>query len=223
MINTSLRCREGNLHLIKIPPKYKQQVLKIAKKSLTEAIELFKYEKSVETVIFASSPEFVIPETGIGAHALLQGDIVINIDFSRKDALSVIQKELASTIYHEFSHVVRQSVNKKLFDNLFESLIAEGIASYIEATLFSKNVPYVSPIKNEKKYWIGAQKDFNNSKYDHYEWFFGTKKLPRWIGYRLGYLLINSFTEKNKLSISKLTRIKSSEVLKHFHEIFLPN
>ena len=206
--------------MIKIPKKYRVQVAKTAERALTGAGELFAYRKPVETVIFSSIPEFVIPEVGIGANATIQGDIIVNIDFSRRDIKKVIQKELSPTLYHEFSHVVRASVHKNLYATLSESFITEGIASYIEKKVFRKKVPYIKPIKNERKYWLQAQKNMCKKDYDHSKWFFGTKKLPRWIGYRLGYLIVNSFMERQKnLTLAQLVRIKSHNVLRDFQSL----
>lgn len=200
--------------MIKIPKKYRVQVAKTAERALAGAGELFAYRKPVETVIFSSIPEFVIPEVGIGANATIQGDIIVNINFSRRDIKRVIQKELPSALYHEFSHVVRANIYKNLYATLDESLLTEGIASYIEKKVFRKKVLYVEPIKNEKKYWLRAQKNMCKKTYDHSEWFFGTKKLPRWIGYRLGYLIVNCFMKQNKkISFDQLVRIRSGEVL----------
>lgn len=211
------QCKRGTLHLIKIPKKYRVQVAKTAERALAGASELFAHSKPVETVIFSSIPEFVIPEVGIGANATIQGDIIVNIDFSRHDIKRVIQKELPSALYHEFSHVVRASVHKKLYATLNESFITEGIASYIEKETFPKKIPYIEPIKNEGKYWLQAQKIMNKNFYDHGEWFFGTKKLPRWIGYRLGYLIVNSFMECQKnLTLAQLVETKSRNVLQEF-------
>ena len=207
------QCKGGTLHLIGIPKKYRVQVAKTVEKALTEASEFFVYHKPVETVIFSSISEFVVPEVGIGAHAIIQGDIVININFSRRDIKKVIEKELPATLYHEFSHVVRASIYKNLYATLAESLITEGIASYIEKKVFQKKVPYIEPIKNEKKYWLLAQKNLHKKFYDHREWFYGTKKLPRWIGYRLGYLIVDSFMKCQKnLTLAQLVRIKSHRV-----------
>ncbi|MBI1984929.1 MAG: hypothetical protein HYS60_02340 [Candidatus Wildermuthbacteria bacterium] len=214
MPNISKQCKGGTLHLVKIPGKYRVQVAKIAERVLIEASKLFAYRKPVETVIFSSTPYFVTPEVGIGAHATIQGDIVVNIDFSRRDIKRVIQKELSSAIYHEFSHMVRASVHKKLYATLSESLITEGIASYIEKKVFRKKVLWIESIKNEREYWLQARKSMYKKDYDHNEWFFGTKKLPRWIGYRLGYLLVSSFMKRQKnLSLSQLVRVRSSEIL----------
>jgi len=217
MVGISKQYKGGAVHLIKIPKKYKTQVAKRAEKSLAGASKLFIYRKPVETVIFSSAPEYVIPEVGLGAYTTRQGVIIVNVDFSRRDITKVIQKEFPSTLYHEFSHVVRASVYKKLYATLIESLITEGIASYVEKKVFRKKVPYIEPIRNERKYWLQLQKSMNRNTYDHGEWFYGKKKLPRWIGYRLGYLIVNSFMEQQKnLSLAKLVRTRSFEILRGF-------
>lgn len=217
MVGLSEQCKKGTLHLIKIPKKYKTQVAKRAEKALAGASELFVYRKAVEVVIFSSIPEYVIPEIGLGAYTTLQGAIIVNIDFSRRDTMKVIQKELPSTLYHEFSHVVRSSVYKNLYATLIESIITEGIASYVEKKISRKKVPYIEPIRNERKYWVQLRKAMDRNAYDHGKWFFGTKKLPRWIGYRLGYLIVDSSMKQQKnLSLAQLVRTKSCDILRGF-------
>src|SRR3989344_7575893 len=129
MLKIHKLCKGGSLHLIKTPKNYVPQIARVTEKTLAEAGELFAYRKPVEIVIFSSIPDFVIPELGIGAHATIQGDVVVNIDFSRRDIKHIIQKELSPTLYHEFSHVVRASIYRDLYATLSESLITEGIAS----------------------------------------------------------------------------------------------
>jgi len=223
MVGISKQCKGGTLHLIKIPKKYKTQVSKGAEKALAGASELFVYRKAVETVVFSSTSEYVIPEVGVGAYTTRQGVIIVNVDFSRRDITKVIQKEFPSTLYHEFSHVVRASVYKKLYATLIESLITEGIASYVEKKVSRKRVPYIKPIRNERRFWFQLQKSMNRDTYDHGEWFYGKKKLPRWIGYRLGYLIVNSFMEQQKnLSLAQLVRTKSFEILREFQFLTSP-
>lgn len=207
------QCKGGTLHLIKIPLKYRSQISQTAKQALANASKLFGYHRYVEIVIFSSAPDFVIPQVGIGAHATIQGDVVVNIDFLRRDITRVIKNELPSTLYHELSHVVRKSVHQDLYETLLESLVTEGIASYIEKKVFGKNVPYIKRIRNEREYWQKARKDMNKKTYNHAEWFFGRGKLPRWIGYRLGYLLVDSFMKRRKnLSFAQLARTESRKV-----------
>ena len=217
-MNKNTKCKRGNFHLIKIPGRYIRSIEKSALSALREARVLFQYEKPIEVVVFSSISAIVIPELGIGAHALSQGDIVVNIDFARKDIVKIIQRELPSTLFHEFSHVVRGSVIKDPYAILLDALITEGIASYIEKHIYKYAVPYIRHIKNEDQLWKKAQRILRKKNYtwnDHAEWFLGGGKLPRWIGYRLGYLMVLSYMKHYRnTSMADLTRMKASKILK---------
>ena len=216
MTGVSQQCEGGMLHLIKIPRKYGVQVAKTAERALVQAGELFAYRKPVEVVVFSSYPEVVIPELGIAGKSIYEGDIVIDIDFSRKDIPHVINKELPSTLLHEFSHIVREAT-VGYGKTLLGALISEGIGSYVENKLLRRTMPYTKPIRHELKYWQKAKRFLGKKTYNHFEWFFGRGKLPRWIGYRLGYLLVDSFMQRQEnLSLEQLVRIKSHEVLRAF-------
>lgn len=204
------------LHLIKILKRHKVQVAQTAENALARASELFAYRKPVEVAVFSSHPDVVIPELGIGGRSIYRGDIVIDIDFSRKDIFHIINKELSSTIYHEFSHIVRDAT-VGYGKTLSEVLVSEGIGSYVENKLYHTTMPYTKPIRHERKYWQRAKRLLGKKTYDHLEWFFGRGKLPRWIGYRLGYLIVDSFMKQQKnLPLSQLVRTKSHEILRGF-------
>lgn len=212
--------------MIKIPKEYKREVGITAEKSFDKAGELFVFQKSVEVIILPKISEIVIPEIGIGAITDHQGYIYISIDFSRRDIKKIIKEQLPLTIYHELSHIIRMHLFGNLVKNLLDNLIAEGIASYIEKEVFNKRISYIEPIQNEMRYWRKAQKILRKKKYNYEDrsgWFYGTKKLPRWIGYRLGYLLVDSFMQRQKnLSLAQLIRTKSSEVLRGAGDIYNP-
>ena len=215
MKNQVKRCKGGLLHLVKIPKQKAFSVEKQVIKVLEKGKGILNYKKSIEIVIFSSLKEFVIPEIGIVGHALSQGDIVINIDFSRKDIKNIIDKWLPSAIYHELSHVVRENTAGGCYDTLLDALITEGIACYAEKEICGMNLPYIKPIKREKEFWKKAKTKLCRKKYNYNEWFFGSKKLPRWIGYRLGYLIVSSFMQENRnISLAKLVRTKSKIILK---------
>ncbi len=215
--NRIKRCKNGILHLIKIPVRHARSVERSALDALEQAGKLLQYKKPAEVVVFSATPESVIPELGIGAHALSQGDIVVNIDFARKDIRKIIQKELPSTLFHEYSHVVRGSVFKDPYATLFDALVTEGIASYLEKSVIKNNVPYIKLIRGENRFWLKAKKILRKKNYTwdtHREWFFGGGKLPRWIAYRLGYLIISSFMMNHRdTSMAKLTRMKAEDIL----------
>lgn len=217
MSKIAQRCKHGTLHLIKIPIKYEREVGIVAEKSFSEAGKLFAFQKPVEVTIFPKIPEIIIPEIGIGGRTTERRDIIIAIDFSRHNIENIIRTQLPSIIYHELSHVIR-SIHKNLNITLLESLVTEGIASYIEKGVFKRKVLYIEPIIGETKYWKIAQKNFENKKYsykDYSEWFFGANKLPRWIGYRIGYLMIERYMQKNpKTSFTQLIHLDSKKIIK---------
>lgn len=207
------RCRGGSIHLIKIPQRYQQEITATITSTLKRGAELFNYKKPVEVAVFSSSPALVIPELGIGGSSVFEGDIIIDINFSRKDISHVIKKELPSQLYHELSHVVREAT-VGYGETLLGVLVSEGVGSYVENRLSHRTMPYTKPIWNELKYWEKAKPLLSKKNYNHSEWFFGTGKLPRWIGYRLGYLLVDSFMKRQKnLSLSQLVRTKSNKIL----------
>ena len=217
-MNKNTKCKGGNLHLIKIPKRYIRSVERSALGAFKEVRVLFKYEKPVEIVVFSSIPGMVIPELGIIGHALGQGDIVIDIDFQRKDVAKIIQKELPNSLFHEFSHIVRGTITKIPGTTLLEDFIIEGIGSYIEKHICKNVPPYIKPIKNEELLFKKAKRAFQKKSYtwrDHVVWFYGQGTLPRWIGYRLGYLIVSGYMKNNKnTSMADLTRMKASEIFK---------
>lgn len=214
MSKIAQQCKSGTLHLVKIPEKYKEKIGMIAEKSFDDAGKLFAFQKPVEAVIFPNIPEMVISEMGIGGITTDRGDIVISMDFSRRNIKNIIEKHLPTTIYHELSHAVRGTWE---YQTLLESVVGEGIASYIETKIFNVKIPYIEPIQNEMKYWKQAQENWQKkqSYEERREWFFGSKKLPRWIGYRLGYLMMEGYMKSRpEISFAQLVRLDAGEILK---------
>lgn len=189
--------------------EYRAEIARIAQDALDEASEIFDFSKLVELVIFSTSAHFVIREIGMSAYASLEGFITCMFDFARRDIEKVIQRELRPSLFHELSHIVRVDLFGNLMANLPENMVSEGIACYIEKKMGGK-VPYTKPIEGEMKYWQKAKKMMAKKEYtyeDRQEWFVGAGKLPRWIGYRLGYLLVAEYMKKHpKISVAELVR-----------------
>ncbi len=210
----SKNCEQGNIHLIGIPSNKRGVVLSHAKESLDKARGILKYEKQVDVVVIEAQDFFVIPKLGIGGSAIGKSCIEVKIDFSRKDLQKIIDVELPSTIYHELAHLVRE--NSIGYGNtLLDSFVSEGVSCFVEKSILpNRKIPYIQKIKNEKKLWDKAKKLLGETKYNYSEWFFGSGKLPNWTGYRLGFLLVENFAKKNKISLEKLVRLHSKEILK---------
>ena len=214
MIMKSKNCEKGNIHLVGIPLQKRGAILGHSIKALDKARKLLKYEKRVDIVVIEAQDFFVIPKLGIGGSAIGKSCIEVKIDFSRKDLRKIVEVELPSTIYHELAHLVRED-SIGYGKTLLDSFVSEGISCFVEKSILpNRKIPYIQKIKDEKKLWNKAQKILDKTKYNHSEWFFGSGKLPNWTGYRLGYLIVESYANKTKISLDKLTRTSSKNILK---------
>jgi len=52
-------CKSGNLHLIGVPTKWKQDIIKNTNQALRKAFEVLNYKKNIEIVVF-SAPLIVL-------------------------------------------------------------------------------------------------------------------------------------------------------------------
>ena len=208
-------CNNKNIHLIGIQDEYRNRISDSIKKGLEMASSILKYSSSVEVVVFDSEDWDVHKKLNLSAHARIYY-IDIKICFYRKglDFNHLFNVDIPATIYHELAHVVR--VNSVGYaENLLQDIIDEGIACYIEK--FSKlgpSQPYINPIDGEDKYFNEARKHFKERlDYNlHSRWFYGSADLPEWIGYRLGYLMVNKFMEGNKVGIDELVRLRAEVI-----------
>ena len=153
----------------------------------------------------------VIPQLGITGSAVGKSCIEIKIDFSRKDVDTIVTAEIPPTIYHELSHLVRE--NRLGYGNtLLDAMVSEGVACYVEKSVSTRKIPYIQPVKNEEVWWSKAQDSFNDVEYNLSAWFFGTGELPNWIGYRLGYVMVERYMIKYQVDLSELNTIPSKEI-----------
>lgn len=209
--------KKGNVHLVGVQTKYRSKVGESAIKGLNTAAKLLKYKKAVDVAIFDAEAWDIHPKMSLSAHARVYY-IDIKMCFYRTDidVKEMIDIELPLTIQHEFSHVVRANT-VGYPETLLDAVIDEGIACYVEQ--FSKpdrNIPYLTKHAKETLYLENAKKLFDNkiSTELHNEWFFGGKKLPEWIGYRLGFLIVQKFMENNPTALDVLCRTSSKDILK---------
>lgn len=210
-------CKRGNIHLIGIPKKHRAAVLVHALAGLRGAAGTLRYKKDIDVVIFDAEYWDIHPQMSVSAHSRIHY-IDAKICFYRKDRSidSIINTELPLAIYHEVSHVVRASTIG-YGETLLDSFIQEGIACFVEQSIMpERTIPYIQKIENEHLFWLQARKHFSQkitSKL-HSDWFFGTGALPNWIGYRLGYLIVQQFMNTHAIRLATLVRMSSRKILK---------
>ena len=209
-------CKEGNIHFVGVSKKYHKKLFDTISGALYSAGENFKYKKNVDIAIFDAEFWDIPSGMDLVAHARVYY-IDCKICFYRKDIdiKKVISVELPLTIHHEFSHVVRANT-VGYPETLLDSFIDEGIACYIEQIIKpDRSIPYIQKHENESDFWSKIKNDISQvlTSEIHNEWFFGTGKLPNWIGYRLGFLIVKSFMDKHNLTFDKLVRTPSKKIL----------
>jgi hypothetical protein len=209
-------CEKGNIHLIGVQKEFRDRTEAAVKKGLDMASRVLKYNNPVDVAVFDSEDWDVHSKLSLSAHARVYY-IDIKICFYRKglDLERLFNVDLPATIYHELSHVVRAN-SVGYAENLIQDIIDEGIACYVEeASGLSPQQPYISPIKDEERYMeevLGHAQDKLTSDM-HSRWFYGAVDLPEWIGYRIGYVLVKKYMEKNKVSLDQLVRTKAEVIV----------
>lgn len=174
---------------------------------------------NLDIAIF-DSPETTIPELGIGGHTINQNYISISIDPEKASLKTIFFEELIDTLAHEFHHVARwRTIGYG--KTLLEAMITEGLADHFANEVTGRKEPHLWNKALDKKQ-IGvflnkAQKEFNDKKYSHREWFFGSKdkKIPKWTAYSLGYYLVEEYLKKHSSeSGASLYKTKAKEFIK---------
>lgn len=105
---------------------------------------------------------------------------------------------LQRTVCHEYNHAVYR--DKHSWNTLLDSFIFEGLAEHFvddviggERSLWTKAVSK----HKAKEYFAQLKEDLQKTTL-YFDVFFGGKKYPLWLGYTIGYYLIQDFLKKNK-------------------------
>ena len=144
--------------------------------------------------------DIIIPEDGVGGRARTSDFIEFALD-EEKATKNLISEMVA----HELCHAARWGKNDEWINSLFDGMISEGIATYLEAefvknrkekTVFIKTILERTDNENEKI--LEKLRDQLDSNYYDYDTIFfnGNDELPRWSGYSLGYYLVKKYLEK---------------------------
>ena len=174
------------------------------KKAVKEA-EQYVYPKlkvdwDIDLLVTNRLYDIIIPEDGVGGCTRASDFIEFAID-EGKATESLISEMVA----HELCHAGRWGKNDEWANSLFDEVVSEGIATYLEAefvkdrnekTVFIKTILERSDEENEKILEkLRSQLDLNYYDYDTI-FFNGSNELPRWAGYSLGYYLVKKYLKK---------------------------
>lgn len=159
----------------------------------------------------------VIPEKGHAGFCPEAGVVYITVDpesnaFCKNYAYS-IERMLA----HELHHAARWQ-GPGYGSTLGEALVSEGLAGHFSLELFGGEPELWERLRSDivQPYTSQLHDSWQRTDYDHNAWFFGTRDLPRWLGYTAGFNLISRYLAVSPhLKASMLANINAEE-LKQF-------
>ena len=164
-----------------------------------------KIDWDIDLLVTNRLRDIVIPEDGVGGCTRTADFIEFAINEEK-----ATENLISEMIAHELCHAARWGKNDELIIALFDGMISEGIATYLEAefvkdreekTVFIKTILERSDNEN-KKILEELRDQLDSNYYDYYTIFFnGNDKLPRWAGYSLGYYLVKKYLEKTNKGI----------------------
>lgn len=160
-----------------------------------------KIDWDIDLLVTNRLYDIIIPEDGVGGRTRTSDFIEFAIN-EEKATENLISEMMA----HELCHAARWGKNKEWINSLFDGIISEGIATYLEAefvkdreekTVFIKTI--LERTNNENEKILEKLRDQLDSNYYDYDTIFfnGNDELPRWSGYSLGYYLVKKYLEKN--------------------------
>jgi len=160
-------------------------------------------------IVFRNAPSFAIPELKVGGFTTDDGYcIYISLDAKKDFKSATIYPQLL----HELHHAKRFQ-SQGWPQDLAGNLVSEGLACLFEEEE-TKERPIYTRLKLAENDIERAKKHFFDSGYNHDEWFFGTKNLPRWFGYAYGYQLCKDYSTKIKKSSAELVLISEKIIAK---------
>jgi uncharacterized protein YjaZ len=191
-----------NLHILLASGTLKPFIKDIENSFNNTVSEVPKYLPihDVDVIVY-DNPEGTVPEQGIGGYTPNKNLVYISLDPSFVNLKESINSELKRTLAHEFHHTVRW-INPGYGETLLDALITEGLADHFDLEIFPELLQPWSEAFNDnelKELMEKAKKEFNNTEYDHFAWFYGNEELgiPRWTGYSLGFKIVKDYLKKH--------------------------
>jgi hypothetical protein len=202
-----------SIHFVGVPEEYKEEIENLVSTALDNIIQGTKFEGPLSVVVFEATQYQVIPELGIMGRAIGREAITVLIDFSRTDVWQVILEQVQSMVYHEAAHLIWEKQGGSN-ETLLGVVVNEGIASFTEKYFHEDaHVPYIAEIKGEEIFFNNLKEQRDDTNYSYGEWMYGEGgKYPRWLGYRLGYLIVKRCFDERKLTLEQLYKMPSQEI-----------
>jgi uncharacterized protein YjaZ len=167
--------------------------------------------------VVVSAAGWVAPNKGHMGACYLPGIINITIDTDNAAFLQNTNHSLERMFAHELHHAMRWD-GPGYGETLGEALISEGLAGQFVLQLFGGEPEPWEALDAVvlRDYMPSVLNDWHKRDYDHDAWFFGTKDMPKWLGYSLGFAAVGNYlTAKKKSSAASLAHADAA-IFKEF-------
>ena len=193
----------------------KEMIMSAVKAAYEYVFSKLKVDWDVDLLVTNRLYDIIIPEDGVGGRTRTSDFIEFAINEEK-----ATENLISEMVAHELCHAARWGKNDEWINSLFDGMISEGIATYLEAefvkdreekTVFIKTI--LERTDDENKRILEELRDQLDSNYYDYNTIFfnGNDKLPRWSGYSLGYYLVKKYLEKTNKKIEDAFADKYAE------------
>lgn len=181
-------------------------LLEMADRRMYESVEK-EYQMLKEQWSGPEATIFIFPIKMESAHTLKRNGIAYPGKIILFCSSDLSEFGLKSLIAHEYNHVCRmENLGLELNNiSLKDSLIIEGLGEYSVQEQYGEN--YLAPwtkkyafeetIELWRKYFVPALNMTGRDKQAEYMYGNNNNPFPDWIGYSIGYLIVDSFQKKH--------------------------
>ncbi len=147
----------------------------------------------------------VIPDVGIGGSTDARtGEVLVSMDARSPLGLRELLTDWVPIVLaHELHHSARVLNGPGYGTNLLDTMVSEGGAEAFVREMYpdAPTIPWVQPLEpqTERRAWREAREELDRlDDAEVYErWFLGKGDLPRWTGYRLGYVIVRGYLRRH--------------------------
>ncbi len=167
------------------------EYLDILKDGLRECEHLFKNDLFI--FVFPTFNEFILEEmNGVSGYCQWRNTILLFVN-----PVSGWRRALKECVVHEACHAIR--LNDFEWDDLKDGLVFEGLAEHFrEYFVGGEKANWVEKFTKEEAldHLDEIKNDFASQDREVYkEVFYGTGDYPHWIGYSIGYYIVEGYLE----------------------------
>lgn len=153
-----------------------------------------KHLPLLDTDVILRAGKAVIQEKGHLGYAPESGLIYVTVDPENPALRANRSQSLERMLAHELHHSSRWD-GPGYGKTLGEALVSEGLAGHFaEEAYGGEREPWERlSASTLRPFCLKAQSDWQSADYNHDEWFFGSQKIPAWVGYSIGYELVGRY------------------------------